>query len=289
MKKLFHFLLLGFLLLGFVACQEKVVPSDGDDTEEKKNPEPDPDPDPTPDPEPDPKDVTLLVAFTEEFSDPSSAYFDFVPEIGRDDFRYYPAFPSMTESGKTILMLRLDTADAAEEGAELVSRGYTWFGRYSVRLKIPDISAVQARTGACASLVLWDDDKVYGKVEIALEARIADREKLYLRFCHEDADGTNAREDEGSQKPEITGFNAASKFYIYGIDWEADKLVWWCQERPGSAMKILAEETENVPSQPLQLGLRFFHSKARRADSGASQAPLYPYELEVDWIKYEPF
>ena len=236
------------------------------------------------------KEVTLMAEFTEEFSARGSEYFDFGYRESGDDFRYYPGFPSMSESGNTILMLRLDTSDGPGIGSVVSAKDYTFYGSYSIRLRIPDIVAVQRKLGACADFVLYDDDSVYGVDEISLSLRLADQGGVYLALNHTDADGSNKVSFSEAVVPALDGFNAATKNYIYGFDWAEGSFEWWMKAKPSGDKIVLKTVTENVPSQPLKLKLRYYHSQnaPTRDNADATQSPNYPYELETDWIKYTP-
>lgn len=276
---------LAFLLVP--ACIEKPDPPVPDDPipDEPETPEVPVEPE-----KPKDKEVTLMAEFSEEFSERDSEFFDFSRRSSGDDFRFYPGFPSLSESGNTILMLRLDPKDASGTGSVITSKNYTFYGSYSVRLRIPDISSVQAKLGACVDFALCDDDEVYGVDEISISLRLADRQGVYAAYSHTDADGGNPVSVNNAIVPELSGFNAASKYYIYGIDWSSDKISWWFKSKPSDEKTILAETADNVPSQPLRLQLRFYHSDRHpaRDNDAATQAPYYPYELEADWIKYTP-
>lgn len=237
--------------------------------------------------EPKDKDVTLMMAFSEDFSVRESECFDFSYRNDADDFRYYPGFPSLSENGNTILMLRLDPSDAAGTGSVISSRDYTYYGTYSVRLRIPDIASVQSRLGACVDFALHDDDDVFGTDDVSLSLRLADQSAVYPALSRTYPDPVSIGEPS---VPELSGFNAAAKYYIYGLDWSAEKISWWLKTKESGDKIVLAENTQNVPSQPLRLLLRFYHSTQHpaRDNDSSTQAPYYPYELEVDWIKYTP-
>ena len=95
---------------------------------------------------------------------------------------------------------------------------------------------------------------------------------------------------ESVTAPEIKGFNPAGRFYIYGIDWSEEKISWWIKTSPSSEKTIIAESTDNVPVEPLRFEIRLYHSKLYPAqgNSASTQAPLYPYETEIDWAAYLP-
>lgn len=261
-----------------------------------KTPDPEPvpveqkeQPEPEPEPEPEPKDVVVMTSFTEDFSSRESDCLTFARRTDRDDFRYYSAFPSLSERGATILMLRLDPADAAGEGVVVASRDYVYYGSVSARIRIPDIVAVQPKLGASADFSLLDQDSVWGTDEYMLSFRLADTGNLYLKSLHQDVDSEPAVQ-EVVVAPAVKSFNASSRFHIYGMDWASDKLSWWMKDTDSSEKVILYEQTESVPSQPLRLQFSMYHSKTAPAkdNAGTTQAPDYPFELEIDWIRYTP-
>lgn len=283
-NKAFGTLFCVLTLLAAFSCGEKPDPID-DSQEGKETPEPGPEPPP----EPKPKDVKVMASFTEEFSSRESELVTFARRTDGDDFRYYGAFPSLSERGTTILMLRLDPADPAGEGAVVTTRDYVSYGSVSARIRIPDITAVQPKLGASADFSLLDQDSVWGTDEYTLGLRLADTGNLYLKSMHQDV-GSEPAVRESVVTPAVKSFNASSRFHIYGMDWAPDKLGWWMKDTENSEKVILYEQTENVPSQPLRLQFRLYHSKTAPAkdNAGATQAPNYPFELEIDWIRYTP-
>ena len=281
-------ILLALVLFALPSCVDKpdpVIPEEPEDPQESQEQQEQQEPE-----KPRDKDVTLMGEFSEEFSGLESEFFDFGYKTEGDDFRFYSGFPSMTENGNTVLMLRFDISDASGTGAVITSRNYTYYGTYSIRLRIPDIAAVQPKLGACVDFALFDDDKVFGVDDISLSLRPADQKGVYTSFSHSSPEGGTPLVVSGYEVPGLSGFNPASKFFIYGLDWSEDKISWWCRARQSEDKTILAEITENVPTQPLRLQLRFYHSKQHPAhdNESSTQAPNYPYELEADWIKYTP-
>lgn len=249
-------------------------------------PEPEPEPEP-----PRPKDVTLMTAFREDFSEREPAFMDFAKRADGEDYRYFSGFPSLSENGSSILMLRLDPADPEGEGTAVTSKDFVYFGSYSARIRIPDVSRVQAKLGVVAQLSLVDTDTVWGTDEYGLGWRLADAKNLYLKGRHEAAGGDSQPYlQEWVEAPSVNSFSASSKFYIYGLDWTASELSWWVKTSESAQKTVLARITENVPSQPLRLQFKMYHSKTSPAkgNSATTQAPLYPFELEMDWIQYTP-
>ena len=289
-KRNVSILLCVLTLLAAWSCSKTPEPAPEPD-DQKEQPEPKPDPKPEPEPEPEPKDVAVMTSFTEDFSSRESEYLTFSRRTDRDDFRYYSAFPSLSERGATILMLRLDPADAAGEGVVVASRDYVYYGSVSARIRIPDIVAVQPKLGASADFSLVDQDSVWGTDEYTLSLRLADTGNLYLKGLHQDAEaGSEPVVEESVVAPSISPFNASSRFYIYGMDWTPDKLTWWVKDSDKSEKTVLSEQTVNVPTQPLRLQFRMYHSKnsPTKDNANTTQAPYYPFELEIDWIKYTP-
>lgn len=208
-----------------------------------------------------PIEVTLMESFTENFSAKTSEFFAFQKSTVRPDFRYYPAFPSLSESGTTILMLRLDPKDQVGEGALVGATGYIDKGSLSLRMRTPDVASAQSNVGSSAELHLLDPD---GKESFVLSLKLSEPGKIYV--------------DGSAITPEISGFKACSKFYIYGLDWAEDKLSVWIKTGAKADKQVLTEITENLPSTPLRPVLRFY--------TPSGKLPLYPYELEVNWISY---
>ena len=97
--------------------------------------------------------------------------------------------------------------------------------------------------------------------------------------------------------PAIEDYNAAKQFYVYGFDWYPDRLTWWI-EHPDTKERIILWDyrgtTPNfsgIPQPPTTYLLNFWHTKDWAVDtnSRSTEAPKYPYFLEIDWMKYEPY
>ena len=235
---IFKRLLLMVTMGAALSCSSGKYPLPAEPKPAPKDPEEEPVIDPVE--EPVPEDVTLTEAFDEGFDTATVPSF-LVLDTSGGDFRFFPGFPSFTENGKTVMMMRL-----TEAGASITTRDYVHFGSYSVRMKLPDITSVQPKLGA--------------RVEFGPE-------------------GLEIGIDLAS--PTVAGNNSASKFYIFGIDWSAEKVTRWVKATASGTPKEIDSITENVPQKPQKLGFRYF------CPSGTA-APAYPYELEIDWIKYTP-
>lgn len=292
--------------------------------------------------DPVPQIVTLHTAFTEDFREDDSEPFDFIYRATREDFRFFSGVPSYTERNTDILMLRIDPADqaGAERGAVVRSRDYTFYGTYSARIRIPDIRKAQPNVAALVDFSVNYEDPAFGYNEISIQWRIANPKILYLytrtgvapvqnklvktvnladgtiydaMYSSEtlQQNGTSVITDKGDltgtqNGPEgfspLTGFDASSRFYIYGFDWYPDRIRWWIQysemdkkiilwEYEGTPLFTDSTSPTGIPVIPSRCTLDFWHSKINPAEgnSASVEAPRYPYELEVDWVSYEPF
>lgn len=295
---------------------------------------------PTTPPKPVFQDVTLQSAFTEDFSELESVSLDMSVK-GDDDFRYFPAYPSLTEKSTKILMMRLDPKDASgrENGSALSTKEHSFYGSYSARLRLPDTQKAQANLGASAVFAVSDVDETHGTSQIEMEVKLADPSIIYLRATTGLAPMVNTIErvvnlaqgkilrtkyksitttatggatvnGEGDLKDEqgnpasiaaISAFSAAAAFHTYGFDWAEDSITWWIIDGKTKKKTVLWEykgkelfsdtvAEDGVPALPSRMGFYFHHDKKNPVEgkSSATQAPKHPFELELDWIKYEP-
>lgn len=97
--------------------------------------------------------------------------------------------------------------------------------------------------------------------------------------------------------PAITGYDASKKFYVYGFDWYPNRLTWWI-EHPDTGEKIILWDYQGttpnfsgIPQPPTTYLLNFWHTNDWSVDTNprSKEAPKYPYFLEIDWMKYEPY
>ena len=97
--------------------------------------------------------------------------------------------------------------------------------------------------------------------------------------------------------PAISGYDASKKFYVYGFDWYPDRLTWWI-EHPDTGEKIILWDYQGttpnfsgIPQPPTTYMMNFWHTDNWPVDTNprSTEAPKYPYCLEVDWMKYEPY
>ena len=95
----------------------------------------------------------------------------------------------------------------------------------------------------------------------------------------------------------IEGYDASSQFYVYGFDWYPDRLRWWV-EHPETGEKVVlwdyrgtTPHFSGIPQSPTEYMLNFWHTGNWPVETNpnSTEAPKYPYLLEADWMKYEPF
>ena len=112
---------------------------------------------------------------------------------------------------------------------------------------------------------------------------------------------SGAQNGPGTFAP-IEGFDASARFYVYGFDWYPDRITWWIRTSDSDEKTVLwdYEGASLFPGRPSETGipvipsrcrLDFWHSKISPVEGNPAsvEAPLYPYELEVDMASYEPY
>ena len=97
--------------------------------------------------------------------------------------------------------------------------------------------------------------------------------------------------------PAIADYDASKRFYVYGFDWYPNRLTWW-MEHPETGEKIILWDYQGttphfsgIPQSPTTHMLNFWHTNNWPVDTNPNsiEAPKYPYTMDVDWMKYEPF
>lgn len=216
----------------------------------------------------------------------------------------------------------------AGKGPEIISRKYTTYGSYSARLRIPDVRKVQPDLGAVVGYFTYNSEPGKNLSEIDWEWLIADPQivyigtwtgkdgnlqrigrtinlaegKIYYTIYRSAADGNVDHPLEGLQNqpetvPAIEGFDASSRFYTYGFDWYPDRLVWWILH-PETGERIVLWDYQGstpdftgIPDNRTYYRLNFWHTDNWPVETNPDsvEAPAYPFELEVDWMSYEPF
>ena len=265
------------------------------------------------------------VSFLEDFSGSSSVNFKHNTRGEGPDQRYAYGVDSPTEPGTKILSFKIDPDGpaGAGKGPEIISNRYTHFGTYAARIRVPDVKDIQPNAGAVVGYFTYHEDSVPGLSEIDWEWLIADPEIIYIGTwtgLHGDlrrigrtinmAKGiiynTGYKERlsglrrslTGLQNlpdtlPAIEGYDASSQFYTYGFDWHPDRIRWW-MIHPVTADSVVLWDykgsLEGIPQNHSQYRLNFWHTNNWPVETNPNsiEKPLHPYELEIDWMSYDP-
>ncbi|SHM87390.1 Glycosyl hydrolases family 16 [Cyclobacterium lianum] len=264
--------------------------------------------------------------FTEDFSDSTSAYFRYGSTGNKTDFKYKLGVSSPTEKNTKILSFKIDPTDSAGagRGPEIISRKFTHFGTYSARLKVPEVKDIQPNVGAVVGYFTYHVDSIPGLSEIDFEWLLADPSIIYVgtwtghngelkrvgriinmaegliystvyREDHNEIrEALTGMQNQPGQIPALEGFDASKQFYTYGFDWYPDRIRWWMLH-PVSGEKITLwdyQGTERgIPQHRSRYRMNFWHTDNWSVHTNplSTEKPLHPYELEVDWMSYEPF
>ena len=263
--------------------------------------------------------------FVEDFNNPASKFFHYGSTGTKAAFKWKMGVTSPTERGTKVLSFKIDPADSAGagRGPEIISNNITHFGTYSARLKVPDVKAVQPNAGAVVGYFTYQMDSLFGLSEIDFEWLVADPTIIYIgtwtgyngqlkrigRTINL-AKGTiyntiykEGYKDQGTpltgmqnapeSLPALAGYDASSRFYTYGFDWYPDQLRWWILH-PTSGEKIVLWDYQGsqvgIPQHPSRYRMNFWHTNEWSVETNpkALERPLHPYELEVDWMSFDP-
>ncbi|MFC4874692.1 glycoside hydrolase family 16 protein [Negadavirga shengliensis] len=265
-------------------------------------------------------------AFVEDFSDSTSAYFRYGSTGNKTDFKYKLGENSSIEEGTKVLSFKIDPLDSAGagRGPEIISKRFTHFGTYAARLKVPQVTEIQPNVGAVVGYFTYHVDSVPGLSEIDFEWLLADPTVIYvgtwtgqpgelkrvgrtINLAKGIIYNTTYREGHGGERTPLTGmqnqpdtiaaiadYDASAQFYTYGFDWHADRIRWW-MIHPTSNEKIVLWDyqgtTTGIPQHRSLYRMNFWHTKDWSVETNplSTEKPLHPYELEVDWMSYEPF
>jgi len=263
-------------------------------------------------------------SFFEDFSSSASRFFQSGSTGKGADFTCKFGIDSPTEPKTKILSFKIDPCEeaGAGKGPEIISNNFTHFGTYAARLKIPDVRNIQPNVGAVVGYFTYHMDSVPGLSEIDFEWLLADPEIIYIgtwtgpggnlkrigrtinlakgiiynTIYRENLSG-NRRPLTGIQNqpeiiPSIEGYDASSQFYTYGFDWHPDRIRWW-MIHPKTADTIVLwdyRSQEGIPLNHTQYRLNFWHTNNWPVESNPNsiEKPLHPYEVEVDWMSYDP-
>ena len=263
-------------------------------------------------------------SFREDFDSDSLKHFHYASGGNQASFTRTFGVTSSKESGTHVMSFKIDPSDpaGAGRGPEIISNEYTHYGKYSARLRVPDVRSEQRNVGAVVGYFTYHMDSIFGLSEIDFEWLIADPTVIYVgTWTGPDkalkrigrtinlAKGiiyeTTFREGhQGARSPltglqnqpekiqAIEGYDASSQFYTYGFDWHPDQLRWWMLHPVTSDTVVLWDyrgSQRGIPQNESLYRLNFWHTKdwAVVTNPKSLEKPLKPYELEVDWMKYE--
>lgn len=263
--------------------------------------------------------------FTESFNSSASVFFRYGSTGIDSDFKWKMGIDSPSEPGTNILSFKIDPEDeaGAGKGPEIISNDLTFYGTYSARLKVPDPRKIQPNVGAVVGYFTYRSDIEYGLSEIDIEWLIADPEIIYVGTwtgprgnlerigrtinlaegviydtSYRKQDGSNRRNLEGQQNlpisiDKIDNYDASSQFYTYGFDWRPDGVKWWIIHPVTSDTIVLWDYKGSeigIPRSSTYYRMNFWHTNNWPVDTNPNsiEKPVYPFELEVDWMSYKP-
>jgi len=263
-------------------------------------------------------------SFREDFDGKSPKHFTYASEGGRADFTRAFGVNSPTDPGTTVLSFKIDPSDpaGAGRGPEIISNDFTHYGKYSARIRVPNARNEQPNVGAVVGYFTYHMDGVAGLSEIDFEWLIADPSVIYVgtwtgpqgalkrigrtvNIAKGIIYETTYREGhQGARSPltglqnlpetikAIDGYDASSQFYTYGFDWHTDHLRWWMLHPVTSDTLVLWDYSgsrRGIPQNESRYRLNFWHTKDWAVETNplALEKPLRPYELQVDWMRYE--
>jgi hypothetical protein len=268
---------------------------------------------------------TLSGSFSENFNDSTLTHFRWGSTGTRADFKWKSSISSSAEPGTKVLSMKLDPEDrpGAGRGPEIISNNFTHFGTYSTRLKVPRVADIQPNVGAVVGYFTYHMDSIFGLSEIDFEWLIADPTVIYVgtwtgprgqlkrigrtinmakgiiynTVYREGHQGPRTPltgvQNQPEKIPAIEGYDASLKFYTYGFDWYPNRITWWIIH-PGTNEKIVLWDYQGsligIPQNQTRYRMNFWHTNewAVETNTKSIEKPLQPYELEVDWMTYEP-
>jgi beta-glucanase (GH16 family) len=263
-------------------------------------------------------------SFREDFDGPSQEHFSYASGGNKADFTRTFGVDSPTEPGTNVLSFKIDPNDpaGAGRGPEIISKEFTHYGRYSARLRVPDVRREQPNVGAVVGYFTYHMDSIFGLSEVDFEWLIADPTVIYvgtwtgpggalkrigrtINLAEGKIYGTTYREGhQGTPHPltglqnqpeiieAIPGYDASSQFHTYGFDWYSDHLRWWMLHPVTSDTLVLWDyrgSQRGIPQNESKYRLNFWHTNEWSVVTNprSLEKPLKPYELEVDWMTYE--
>ena len=264
-------------------------------------------------------------AFVEDFSTTTLNHFRYGSTGTPANFKWKVGVASPIEPGTDILSFKIDPQDSAGagRGPEIISKDFTHYGTYAARLKVPDAKNAQPNVGAVIGYFTYHVDSVAGLSEIDMEWLLADPEILYIgtwtgdpkkldrigrtinlaegKIYHtiykQGHDGVGIPLPDTQSQPQtieaIEGYDASSQFYTYGFDWHPDRLRWWMLHPVSADTIVLWDyqgDSRGIPQHRSRYRMNYWHTNewAVETNSQSLEKPRQPYELEVDWMSYQP-
>ena len=263
--------------------------------------------------------------FLEDFKKRSSRYFQHNTKGSGSDLRYEFGKKSQSEPGTSIVTFKIDPEDpaGAGKGPEIISKRFTHFGTYAARLKIPEATKIQPNVGAVVGYFTYHMESDPGLSEIDFEWLLADPEIIYvgtwtgqrgdlrrvgraLNLANGIIYNTGYRENKSGIRKEFTGlqskpdsipaikgYNASAQFYTYGFDWYPDRVRWWMIQ-PETADTVVLWDYKGtqvgIPQNHTHYRMNFWHTNNWPVETNPNsiEKPLHNYELEIDWMSYDP-
>ena len=264
--------------------------------------------------------------FREDFNDTLMHYFRYGSTGDPTHDKWAAGVTSSTEPHTKILSFKIAPQDSAGpgRGPEIISKTFTHFGTYSSRLQVPKVAGIQPNVGAVVGYFTYHMDSTAGLSEIDFEWLIADPSVIYIGTWtgtdqhrlkrigrtinlakgiiytteyKEGYDGASTlltgKQNQPEKIPAITNYDASAGFYTYGFDWYADRLRWWIIH-PVNKKKIILWDYQGsligIPQNPSEYRMNFWHTNNWSVETNpqATQKPEHPYNLQIDWMSYEP-
>jgi hypothetical protein len=199
---------------------------------------------------------------------------------------------------------RLRTADCTgQPNAGVVTGFFTFFndGSDSNGDGLPDNSEIDFEW-LCAApeilyLTMWTDyrDSDSAQKRVSRGVNLATGTILYT--CYYTSFGDCAQTLSGAEAAPSTiaalaGYNSASSYYEYGIDWASDSVVWWLRNPQGTD-KIVLWDYRGPKARITQVAAALLTNVWHTSDwppegkPNAIQPPTQAVSAWVDWTRYE--
>lgn len=263
-------------------------------------------------------------SFIEDFSRSKSTVFHYGSTGTHADFKNKMGISSLSEAETSILSFKLNPSENAGpgKGPEIISKKFTHFGSYSTRLKVPNARKKQPNVGAVVGYFTYHEDRTEGLSEIDFEWLIADPRIIYVgtwtgehgklqhigriinltegkiieTISKVNYDGTptplTGLQNIPESIPAIKNYDASAQFYTYGFDWKSDQIRWWMLHPESLDTLVLWDYQGSqlgIPQHASKYRMNFWHTKdwAVEGNPNSLEKPIFPFELEVDWMGYE--